>query len=177
MIKLSFCQIDSPHWRVILTKGQFDHLYTFGTMPILIFNPVYLFMRHPLGSNIIKAKHCSKLSSVMPLSARDTDLKLIGHLTDYYFSPTVWVHGCWAYTQKKSITLIVIDTRTTYFVNLILQILDFLLKPGLWAFGRGDMSTLSFGSHLSQPEGADYAHPILVSTPSSESHRRAWGVL
>jgi hypothetical protein len=26
---------------------------------------------------------------------------------------------------------------------------------------------------LSQPEGADYAHPILVSTPSFESHRRA----
>ena len=26
---------------------------------------------------------------------------------------------------------------------------------------------------LSQPGGADYAHPILVSTPSFESHRRA----
>ena len=26
---------------------------------------------------------------------------------------------------------------------------------------------------LSQPGGADYAHPILVSTPSYESHRRA----
>ena len=26
---------------------------------------------------------------------------------------------------------------------------------------------------LSQPRGADYAHPILVSTPSFESHRRA----
>ena len=26
---------------------------------------------------------------------------------------------------------------------------------------------------LSQPEGADQAHPILVSTPSFESHRRA----
>ena len=42
-----------------------------------------------LGSNQIKAKHCSNLTSVMPLFARDTDLKLIGHLTDYYFSPTV----------------------------------------------------------------------------------------
>ena len=27
---------------------------------------------------------------------------------------------------------------------------------------------------LSQPVGADYTHPILVSTPSFESHRRAW---
>ena len=26
---------------------------------------------------------------------------------------------------------------------------------------------------LSQPGGADYAHPILMSTPSFESHRRA----
>ena len=26
---------------------------------------------------------------------------------------------------------------------------------------------------LSQPEGADYAHRILMSTPSFESHRRA----
>ena len=34
---------------------------------------------------------------------------------------------------------------------------------------------------LSQPRGADYAQPILVSTPSFESHRRAcslqWGIL
>ena len=27
---------------------------------------------------------------------------------------------------------------------------------------------------LSQPGGADYAHPILMSTPRFESHRRAW---
>ena len=27
---------------------------------------------------------------------------------------------------------------------------------------------------LSQPGGTDYAHPILMSTPSFESHRRAW---
>ena len=27
---------------------------------------------------------------------------------------------------------------------------------------------------LSQPRGADYAHPLLVSTPSFESHRHAW---
>ena len=26
---------------------------------------------------------------------------------------------------------------------------------------------------LYQPEGADYAHPVLVSTPSFENHRRA----
>jgi len=29
---------------------------------------------------------------------------------------------------------------------------------------------------LSQPGWADYAHPILVSTPSFESHRRAWNM-
>ena len=45
----------------------------------------------------------------------------------------------------------------------------------LWACGRGDVSTPSFGSHLNpiSTRGADYAHPILVSTPSFESHRRA----
>jgi hypothetical protein len=30
---------------------------------------------------------------------------------------------------------------------------------------------------LSQPGGADYAHPILMSTPSFESHRRACNVI
>ena len=30
---------------------------------------------------------------------------------------------------------------------------------------------------LSQPRGADYAHPILVSTPRFESHRRACVVI
>ena len=29
---------------------------------------------------------------------------------------------------------------------------------------------------LSQPGGVDYARPILVSTPSFESHRRTWTV-
>ena len=47
----------------------------------------------------------------------------------------------------------------------------------LWACGRGDVSTPSFGSHLNPilTRGADYALPILVSTPSFESHRRACG--
>ena len=47
----------------------------------------------------------------------------------------------------------------------------------LWACGFGDVSTLSFGSHLNpiltRGGGANYAHRILVSTPSFESHRRA----
>jgi hypothetical protein len=44
----------------------------------------------------------------------------------------------------------------------------------LWACGHGDISTSSFGSHLNpiSTRGADYVHPILVSTPSFERHRR-----
>ena len=38
----------------------------------------------------------------------------------------------------------------------------FLQQARLWACGRGDMSTPSFGSHLNpiSTRGADYAHPI-----------------
>ena len=45
----------------------------------------------------------------------------------------------------------------------------------LLAYGCGDVSTPSFVSHLNtiSTKGADYAHPILVSTLSFESHRRA----
>ena len=45
----------------------------------------------------------------------------------------------------------------------------------LWACGRGDVSTPSFGSYLNpiSTRRADYAHLILVSTPSLKSHRRA----
>ena len=35
-------------WGIILAKGQFDQSYTFWTMSILIFSPVYLLLRHPL---------------------------------------------------------------------------------------------------------------------------------
>ena len=38
----------SPNWRIILVKGQFDHSYTFWTMPILIFNPGANFGHHSL---------------------------------------------------------------------------------------------------------------------------------
>ena len=31
-----------------MAKGQFDHSYTFGTMPIMIFSPVYSFFGHTL---------------------------------------------------------------------------------------------------------------------------------
>ena len=46
------------------------------------------------------------------------------------------------------------------------------------ACGHVDVGTcsrqvLADTSTLSQTEGADYAYPILVSTPSFESHRRA----
>ena len=36
------------HGGIILAKGQLDHSYTFWTMSILIFSPVYLLLRHPL---------------------------------------------------------------------------------------------------------------------------------
>ena len=39
----------------------------------------------------------------------------------------------------------------------------------------GPCQVLAATLTLSQPGGADYAHPILVSTPSFESHRRACG--
>ena len=31
------------HRAIILAKGEFGHLYTFGTMPIMVFIPVYFF--------------------------------------------------------------------------------------------------------------------------------------
>ena len=37
-----------PHQGVILAKEQLHHSNTFWTMHILIFSPVYLFLRHPL---------------------------------------------------------------------------------------------------------------------------------
>jgi hypothetical protein len=33
---------------IISAKGQLDHSYTFLTIPILIFSPVQIIMRHPL---------------------------------------------------------------------------------------------------------------------------------
>ena len=53
---------------------------------------------------------------------------------------------------------------------------SYYIQARLWACGCGDVSTPSFGSHLNpiSTRGADYAHSILVSTPSFESHRRAW---
>ena len=36
------------NWGIIWAKGQLDHSYTFWTMPILIFSPVQIIMRHPL---------------------------------------------------------------------------------------------------------------------------------
>ena len=52
------------------------------------------------------------------------------------------------------------------------------VQARLWACGCRDVSTPSFGSHLNPiwTRGADYAHPVLVFTPSFESHRRAWCV-
>ena len=60
MIKLSFCQND---WRIILAKYQLGHSYTFWTsMPILIFSPVQIIMRHSL-SNSMEGFKCAKLNS------------------------------------------------------------------------------------------------------------------
>ena len=36
------------NWGITLTKGQLDNSYTFWTMPILLFSPVQIIMRHPL---------------------------------------------------------------------------------------------------------------------------------
>ena len=49
------------------------------------------------------------------------------------------------------------------------------IQAHLSSCGRGDVSTTSFGSYLNSilTRGADYPHPILVSTPSFESHRCA----
>ena len=41
----------SPNGTIILAKYQFGHSYSFWTMPILIFSPVYLVLRHPLYSS------------------------------------------------------------------------------------------------------------------------------
>ena len=38
----------SPFEYIILSKGQLDHLYTFWTMPIIIFSPGANFGNHPL---------------------------------------------------------------------------------------------------------------------------------
>ena len=59
-------------------------------------------------------------------------------------------------------------------MNLVRNLL--ILQARLWACGRGEVSTPSFGCQLnpiSTRGGADYAHPILVFTQSFESHRRA----
>ena len=46
----------------------------------------------------------------------------------------------------------------------------------LWTWGHGDWFPPSFGSPLNpfSTKRADYAHPVLMSPPSFESHRRAW---
>ena len=53
------------------------------------------------------------------------------------------------------------------------------LRPacGLVDVGTCPHQVLAATLTLSQPGGADYAHPILVSTPNFESHRRACIVL
>ena len=45
-----FLQKGSPHGRIILAEGQFDHLYIiFWTMSILVFSPVANLIHHPLA--------------------------------------------------------------------------------------------------------------------------------
>ena len=64
------------------------------------------------------------------------------------------------------ISLYRFDTYIFHFINLFHFInfifTYFMLQARLWACGRGDMSTPSFGSHLNpiSTRGADYAHPI-----------------
>ena len=47
--RLIFCQNDYPILRIILAKRQINHSYSFWTMPILIFSPVHLILKHPLS--------------------------------------------------------------------------------------------------------------------------------
>ena len=76
----------------------------------------------------------------------------------------------------------------THFSSIIFYLLLLLLSPFSFsklhgflyssACGQVDVGTcphqvFAATLTLSQPVGADYAHPILVSTPSFESHRRA----
>ena len=44
----------SPNGRIILAKGQLDHSYTFWTMPIMIFSPVYFFFGTPSISMVAR---------------------------------------------------------------------------------------------------------------------------
>ena len=52
---------------------------------------------------------------------------------------------------------------------------NFTTQVRLWTCGRGDKSTPSFGIYLNpistRGGGVDYGHPILMFTPSFESHR------
>ena len=41
------------NWGIVLAKAQLEHLYTFWTIPILIFSPVQIIMGHPLISMIL----------------------------------------------------------------------------------------------------------------------------
>ena len=63
-----------PSWyfaKMILQSGydfgkmQLDHSYTFWTMPILIFSPVQIIMRHPL----VEIKILKKIPSFLPKPA------------------------------------------------------------------------------------------------------------
>ena len=79
--------------------------------------------------------------------------------------PHKWYHyqGYYLILQEKRTQVNGYHDRDTYY------------QARLLACGRGDVSTPSFGSHPNpiSTRGADYAHPIIVSTPSFESHRRA----
>ena len=84
---------------------------------------------------------------------------------------------------QSSYFFLAIDLKQkTMTISTIFVFLSFSSRPNmpiqarLWACGRGDMSTSSFGIYLNpiSTRGAAYAHPILMSTQSFESHRRAW---
>ena len=60
----------SPDGAIILAKEGFHNLYTFWTIPILIFSPVQIIMRHPLplnalGKNMYKAYKASSCKFYM----------------------------------------------------------------------------------------------------------------
>ena len=53
MTQLIFCKKDPLMGGIIMTKGQPNHWYTFGTKAILIFTPVANLSVHPLHASYL----------------------------------------------------------------------------------------------------------------------------
>jgi hypothetical protein len=76
------------------------------------------------------------------------------------------------HTLIFQISLLISLTNLFEISHLSQNMLILWCQARLWACGRGDTSTPSFGIYLN-PISTN-ALPILISTPSFESHRRGW---